>query len=114
MAGDIEAANAMSPNQINSQYERVVRELQRVYPWSRIILVGLTIVGNLQRRQSIQRVNALMQHLALNERMISYLDNNNSKLQDNIHLSYASKMMLGRRIASIVKKPYLDSIQRFR
>ena len=114
MAGDIEIVNGMSPEQVISQYEQTVREIRRVFPWSRLLLVGLAIAGNLQRQQTTRRLNALLQHLATNERLIDYVDNCQSKLRDRIHLSHAAKRSLGHRIATLVKKPHLRSIQRFR
>lgn len=114
MAGDIEAANGMPSDQINFHYGKLVDEIRKVYPWSRIVLVGLTMAGNPMRQQAIQKLNAFMQHLAATERMYFYIHNNNAKLSDNIHLSKASKVALGRRIAEIITKPHLDYIKRFR
>ena len=114
MAGDIETVNGMAPEQLTSHYQQTVREIRRVFPWSRLILVGLTISGNQQRQQATRRLNALLQHLASVERMIDYIDNRDLKLRDNIHLSFTSKRLLGTRIANFVSKPYLRSIQRFR
>ena len=114
MAGDIEAVNGMSPDRLISQFKQLVSEIRRVYPWSRLILVGLVIAGDQKRRHCTQRVNALMHHLAMEERMIDFIDNKNSKLRDNIHLSITSKKLLCRRVATIIRKPHLRTIQKFR
>jgi ribA/ribD-fused uncharacterized protein len=114
MAGDIEIVDGVPPEQTNAKFEKLVREIRRVYPWSRLILVGLTIAGNQQRRLSTQKLNALMQHLAATERMISFVGNNTSQLRDKIHLSHTSKVALGQRIVNLIKKPHLDYIQKFR
>ena len=114
MAGDIEAADGMPPSHVNAKYERLVREIRRIYPYSRLILVGMAMTGNPRRRQTITCLNALMQHIASCERMVAYANNNNARLKDNIHLSIDSKKALGRHIAQIVKKPHLDSIKWFR
>ena len=114
MAGDIEAANGMPHDQVVFQYQKLIREVRRVYPWSRVLLVGLTITGNQNRSKAIRSTNALMQHVASIERMITYVDNNTSRLRDEIHLSHDSKLALGRRITTVIKKPHLDSLRRFR
>jgi ribA/ribD-fused uncharacterized protein len=114
MAGDIEIVDGMHPEKINASFEQLVREIRRVYPWSRVILVCVTNAGNLRRRQATQKLNALMQHLAATERMISFTTNDNSQLRDKIHISHPSKVALGRRIANLINKPHLDFIQRFR
>ena len=114
MAGDIEAANGLHPDVINAKFQRLVRRIRSAYGYSRLILVGLTPAGNQRRQTAIRRLNALMEHMASNERLIAYVGNNHSRLKDSIHLSQASKESLGRRIANIIKKPYLDALQRFR
>lgn len=113
MASDIEAANGLNSNVINAKLEGLVRETQHVYPWSRIILVGPAMAGSSQRRQTIQRINAWMQHLAAHERTIHYVRNQHAKLRDNIHLTQASKVSLCKSIAMIVTKPHLNYLQRF-
>ena len=113
MAGDIETAEGMHPNGITTRFNKLVREVRRVYPWSRLILVGLTPTGNSKRQIAIRCLNSLMQHLA-NERMIAFVDNFNSRLRDSIHLSYVSKKVLSQKITQIIKKPHLDAIRRFR
>ena len=113
MAGDIEAANGMNPDYLNAKYENLFREIRRVYPSARLILVGLTISGSSRRQQSIRRLNALMQHIAANERFVAYADSNNARLKDKIHLSYSSKCALGERISTIIAKPYLDVFKKF-
>ena len=113
MAGDIKAASGVHPNIINRQYEQLVREVRRVYPWSRIILVGHTMAGNKQRQSAIQRLNALMQHIDSNERLVTYTSNNNSRLQDSIHISHTSKTVLCCLVATVIRKPHLESLQKF-
>ena len=114
MAGDIEAANGMHPDAIIAKYLQLIWEIKRIYSWTPLILVGHTIAGSPQRRLAVRRLNNVMQHLASNERNITFIDNYNSRLKDNIHLSHASKESLGRRITEIIKKPHLDAIRRFR
>ena len=114
MAGDIEAADGVHPELVTWKYELLVREIMRVYPYARLILTGLATTGNSKRRHTLHKLNALMQRIASNERLIAYVNNDNAKLKDRIHLSYPSKISLSRRIAEIVKKPHLECIQRFR
>lgn len=113
MAGDIEAANGLPSLHITQKYENLVRTIRRVYPWSRLILVGLTMTSASHRRAAIQCTNALMQHLASQERMIAFVDNNNSKLRDNIHLTLQSKEALCQRITKLVNRPHLEYIKKF-
>ena len=114
MAGDIEAANGLHPDTIISKYQNLIREVQRTYSLSRLIVIGLTPAGNPKRQIAIRRLNAFMQHVASNERTIAFIDNCNSRLRDSIHLCSFSKKALARKIARIVEKPHLDAIVRFR
>ena len=114
VADDIEAANSMNPEVVISKFEQLLLETIRVYPWTHLVLVVLTETGNARRRNIIQRLNALMQHIASDERLIMYTDNHNSSLKDGIHLTYRSKVSLGKRIATIIQKPHLDVLQKFR
>ena len=56
------------------QTVRMLKEVRRVYPWSRVILVGPKITGNQQRCTAIRRLNALMQHIAIRERLVLLLN----------------------------------------
>jgi hypothetical protein len=114
MAGDIEAANGMHPKIINLKLEALVKEIRRIYPWSRLVLVGLTPTGSPSRFQAVRFVNAFMQHISDNERLLHYISNKDSKLRDNIHLTMTTKMTLCKSIASIITKPFLHAVRRFR
>ena len=113
MAGDIEAANGLHPITINRQFECLFKEVRRVYPWTRVILVGLTMTGNQQMCTAILRLNALMQHIAIRERLVNFVINHEAKLKDTIHLTESSKMNLCRFVATVIKKPHLDFTQKF-
>ena len=102
-----------SSDAIILELEELIKETQRVYPWVHIILIGLSPVGSSYRRSSIHRVNAFMQHISANERMVSYASNNNAKLRDNIHLARSSKVKLANAIHTIITKPYLKVLQKF-
>ena len=114
MAGDIEAANGLHPDSIISKYQNLIREVQCCYPLTRLILVGLTPAGSPKRQIAIRRLNVFMQHVASNERTITFMDNYNSRLRDSIHLCPSSKKALARRLARTIEKPHLEAIVRFR
>ena len=114
MVGDVEVVDGMSSEQIIYQYKQIVKEIRRYFPWSRLLLVGLVAAGNPKRQQTTHRLNAFLQQLASDERMIEYVNNCQSKLRDHIHLSHAAKRSLGRLITNLVNKPHLRSLQRFR
>ena len=113
MVGDVEAANGMSAAVINNNMQCLIRETQRVYPWSRIILVELAITGHKHRRQTIQRVNAYIQHIAHTERLVTYVRNKHAKLCDRIHLTHETKTELCHSITNMIIKPYSAYMQKF-
>ena len=113
MVGDIEAANGLHPETIANKLECLVQETRRIFPWSRIIIVGLAQAGHPQRRHIINCVNKMMKCLAANFRNLNYASNHQSRLRDNIHLTRSSKTALCKSIAHIIKNPHLDYLQKF-
>ena len=109
MAGDVEAANGLPPATITQMLEGLLREVHRVYPWSRIILVELTMTGNAQRRHAIQEVNSFVRHLSSTVRLVTSTRIRDAKLKDNIHLTLASKRSLGQSIVTAITRPWLDT-----
>ena len=114
MAVDIEIVNGLHPDTIIKQYEALVREVRRVYPWSRVIQIGHVLAGDVKRMNATRRLNALIQHIDTNERLVTYIPNNNARLRDNIHITMPSKTRLCSSIASVIMKPHLESLSKFR
>lgn len=104
MAGDIEAADGLPAEKICARVEHLVKETRQQFPWSRVILSGLPQAGDNSRQNTLRKVNAFLETIAIDDRLVEYIDNSRARLRDNIHLSNVSKEKLCFNVSCIVKK----------
>lgn len=107
MAGDIDAANGLSAENICVQYDQLIRETRRTFPFARIILSGLPQSGCDMRQVTIRKLNYHLEAVANDERLVEFVNNTHAKLRDHIHLSRTSKEKLCMHVAHVAKKVFL-------
>jgi hypothetical protein len=104
MAGDIEARNGMPATAICNDMKALIQEAKRVFPLSHIITSGIAPTGSAYRRNNIQELNLFLQEMQADDRLVTYLDNKQARLRDQIHLTSGSKDHISKRIAGFVKR----------
>lgn len=75
MAGDIEAANGQSTEQICADLDNLVAQAKKSFPLSRILVSGLASTGNTKRQQSIKDFNMYVEEMQTDDRLVTYLNN---------------------------------------
>jgi ribA/ribD-fused uncharacterized protein len=104
MAGDIETTERLSADTICKDMTDLVTETKRTFPLSRIIVSGVTSKGSSIRQHKIAELNRYLEEMQADDRLVSFVDNRNARLYDNIHLTPGSKDHLSRKIAGLVRR----------
>ena len=104
MGGDIECKDGVPAANTVARYEHLIDEVRHTYPLTPLIIPGLPQAGNQHRRQTIREVNHRLEVMASDERLITFIANDNAKLRDSIHMTSSAKCRLSATISNVVKK----------